>query len=217
MFKTRTPASIGVVLIFFFLLVLLFSHLWTYNQSASSLSIDMQDLDNVKSLHTYLNPTVIRFIELDTLWYNAMEYHLYDPLSLRNASRVFQKEALFQPEATATLVYRNYHSVFLVRPSVDCIVRLYPPEYAKLFQRSKSIQLPPNSDSSTIYSPQHLYTCKTSESQVLASGLRIRLYDYTILYIPRRWFYQIDSKTTRVQVFTSDTLVSSWVGFITAF
>jgi hypothetical protein len=197
-------------------IILSLMHLWKYNSSADTLSIDVQDLDNVSNLHTYLNPTVIRFIELDTLAYNATTYHLYDPLSIINKSRLFNINRLFQPESTSGIVYRSYHSVMLVRPYADCIVRLYPPQYSRFFKSTTLSSQEHNSqtDENDDYVPSHAYSCAQSENEVLASGLRIKLYDYTILYIPRRWFYQIDAQSKRVQVYTSDTLVSLWVNFI---
>tara|TARA_B110000211_G_scaffold234963_1_gene307833 strand:- start:4280 stop:4801 length:522 start_codon:yes stop_codon:yes gene_type:complete len=163
-------------------------HYIQYKKYTPYYEIEQQELDNIDgpTMHRNANPLVISFIEPISLKANVEKYHIYSMLTLFKQTK-------------KVILGDNYYTsaaeLLLIRVDTTTNITLINPKYKKYLKYNT-----PTSDFKEYILPE--------ETSANVSTIDITMREYNILYIPRFWFFNVQTHD-EINMYSADSLFSS--------
>ena len=179
--------KIFALLVIILVIIVFYFHFKKFSKRSSDYEINQQEIDLISGydLYTIVNPLIISFIEEVPLEDNTNKYNLYSPLTI---SKKFLNLMSF---TDSYLSHQN--EILLIRPIEDIKITLINPKYKNHFKKNKVLN-----GGIIEYTPQE----SINESQ----SVDIIVREYTILAIPRFWFFTFDKPNVDIQIMTSQNI-----------
>ena len=180
---TKIFAFLVVVII----IILFYFHYKKFSKKSLDYEIIQQEMDLVNgyNLYTLVHPLIISFIEEKPLMYNVEKYSLYSPLTI-------SKNSLRLVSFTDSYV-SHQNEILLIRPTSDIKITLINPKYKKHFNKQKILN-------GGLVKYHSLDTIHETQS------IDIIVREYTILAVPRFWFFTFDKKHIDLQVLSTQNI-----------
>ena len=178
------------IFVFIAIIILFAFHYRIFIHSTKGYEISQQEIENIKGydLYNLHQPLIISFIEEDTLKYNIDTYSLYSPITI-------QQKYISLVSFDHKYISHN-NEICLIRPIEDITVTLINTHNKNVFKKNKIL------DGGLIeYSPL--------ENINKAKSIDIIVREYTILAIPRNWFFTFDKKDVNIEVFLSQNIFTT--------
>ena len=169
------------------IIIFLYFHFKKFSKKSLNYEINQQEMNSVNGydLYTITNPLIISFIEEMSLEHNVLKYTLYSPLSITKN---------FLNLISFTDSYLSHcNEILLIRPLEDIKITLINPKYKTHFNKNKVL------NGGLIE-----YTPTETINQTQSVDIIVR--EYTILTIPRFWFFTYDKPNVDIEIMTSQNI-----------